>query len=130
MKPLTIAVLLAAGSIRAQTLELNKPVERALSMGEVHTYDLPLAFGRFVRLVVEQQGIDVTARLSGPDGAKLVEVEVPGTDLDQLTLSLNSQANGNYRLEVRPQESNRTPGHYSVNLAELRAAVPEDEKRI
>src|SRR5258707_10211533 len=40
-------------------LELGKPVEREIRGGQAHDYQLTMTAGQFVRVVVEQQGVDV-----------------------------------------------------------------------
>jgi len=40
-------------------LEEGKPIERELSGGESHSYQLNVTTGQYARVVVEQKGIDV-----------------------------------------------------------------------
>ena len=42
-----------------QTLESGKPVEREIAGGQSPTYQIGLTAGQFLRVVVEQRGIDV-----------------------------------------------------------------------
>src|SRR5262245_60070729 len=50
----------------ARPLETAKPIKRELAGGERHRYQIRLAAGQFLKVIVEQQGIDVVAQLSGP----------------------------------------------------------------
>src|SRR5262245_29831850 len=58
-------------NLQLSLLEPGKPIERELTGDRSHAYRLPFAAGQYVKLVVEQRGIDIVVRLSGPDG-KLV----------------------------------------------------------
>jgi hypothetical protein len=53
------------------SLELGKPIERELSGGLSHFYKITMTHGQFLRIVVKQLGIDVTAVISTPDGKKI-----------------------------------------------------------
>jgi hypothetical protein len=52
---------------QAQKLEQGNPIERELSGGQSHSYQMTLAAGQYVKLVVDQRGIDVVVKLFGPD---------------------------------------------------------------
>lgn len=60
------------------TLVPGQPVERQIAGGQSHAYRLTLQAGQFVRVVVEQRGIDVKLALSSPDGKPLVESDLTG----------------------------------------------------
>ena len=57
------------------TLELGKPVERELSGGQKHVYQLALTEGQYANITVEQRGVDVAARLFGVDGKLIAEFD-------------------------------------------------------
>jgi len=44
-------------------LDSDTPIQRRLSRGEEHRYQLVLAAGEFARVVVEQEGIDVVVKV-------------------------------------------------------------------
>src|SRR3954454_19480818 len=52
----------------------NKPVERKLRGGEAHVYEINLPARHFLRLGLEQLGIDVALTLFDGHGSKLIEV--------------------------------------------------------
>ena len=41
----------------AQSLEVGKPIERELSSGQSHVYEITLTAGQYLNAVVEQRGI-------------------------------------------------------------------------
>src|SRR5262249_53427429 len=67
--------------LEVRKLEAGKPIERELKGGEAHTYEIALATGQYLDVVVEQKGIDVVVRVIAPDGKPLKEVDSPnGTE--------------------------------------------------
>src|SRR5689334_12662474 len=60
-------------------LKLNQPIERDLAGGNAHDYLITLGEGQYMRLVVEQQNIDVVLTLFGPDTKQIVIVDDDST---------------------------------------------------
>src|SRR5437016_4231128 len=61
----------------ARPLVRGDAVERDMAGGQMHLYQLFLISGQYVRVVVDQIGIDVMVMLSTADGKKVVEVDSP-----------------------------------------------------
>ena len=57
----------------ALLLEPGKAIKRILAGADSHTYQIRLS--QFVKVIVEQQGIDVVAQLSGPGGEQIAEFD-------------------------------------------------------
>ena len=113
-----------------RALELGKEIERELTGGAVHIYSINLAAGQFVRVVVEQRGIDVVATLIEPGGKKIVEVDSPNGTQGPEPISVITEVTGNYRLEVRSPEKDAAAGKYVAKLQEARSATETDRKNI
>ena len=113
-----------------QTLAPGTPVEREIAGGQTHTYQLTLAAGQYLHVVVDQRGIDVVVGLFGPDGKQIIEVDSPNGTQGPEPVFLVTEAAGSYRLEVRSLEKEAKPGRYEVKIAELRPALPLDRNRI
>lgn len=108
---------------QVRTLEPGRTIEREMAAGGVHTYQIPLEAGQFLRAVVNQRGIDVVVTVIGPDGQKISEVDSPnGTDGPE-PVSLAPKASGTYRLEVRPLDKDAKSGRYDVKIEELLTAA-------
>ena len=60
-----------------QLLEAGKPVEREMSGGQTHSYRISLDQGQYVRVAVEQRGVDVVVSIFAPDGTKRNEMDSP-----------------------------------------------------
>jgi tetratricopeptide (TPR) repeat protein len=111
-------------------LVVGTPQERELKGGERHVYRLVLAADQYLRLVVEQHGIDVVVRLFGPDGRQLVEMDSPTGTQGAETVSFIADVGGTYRVEIAPVEREAAPGRYIVRMEELRPAAERDRTRI
>ncbi len=111
-------------------LEPGKKIERQLSGGKGHVYQISLAAGQYLQVIVDQRGIDVVVTLLGPDGKKMAEVDSPNGSQGPEPVSVIAEAPGNYRLEVRSLENTAPAGRYEVKILELRIASPQDISRI
>lgn len=129
-------LLLLAGTIAAQTghdmgpLELGKPLKRQLRGDQFHAFHLTMASGQYLQVVVEQHGIDLSVRLSGPDGKQVVEVDsLNGTQGPEFVFYISAIA-GTHHLEVRALNKSAAVGQYEVRIEELRTADQKDAERI
>src|SRR5215475_7084348 len=76
----------------------GSPVEREMSEGQSHGYQIKLDAGQYAHVVVGQRGLDVVIKVFGPDGKQVAEVDrlFEGEE----TVDLVAEAAGSYRLEV------------------------------
>jgi hypothetical protein len=51
------------------------PLQKRLLGGLGQSYRLALVAGQYVRIVVDQKGIDVAVKLFSPEGEELIEVD-------------------------------------------------------
>src|SRR5215475_6072183 len=58
------------------TLEPGKPIERELSGSQTHSYQVTVADGQHVSVIVEQRGIDVIVKCFGPDGKLIADIDL------------------------------------------------------
>src|SRR5262249_9889588 len=56
------------------SLEPGKPIERELSGGQSHFYNIAMTSGQYLQVTISQQGKDVLVALFTPDGKKISEV--------------------------------------------------------
>ena len=101
-----------------------------LAGGKAHSYQLTLASGQYIHLVVDQQGIDVAVTVFGPDGKRLKEVNSSSGMQGPELVPVIAEATGNYRFEVRPVNKSAVAGRYGAKVTELRAATLKDSQRI
>ena len=120
----------AQNKLEVQTLEPGKPIEREMAGGQSHNYQITLSAGQYLKVIVDQRGIDVVVTLFAPDGKQLLEVDSPnGTDGPE-PLAWVADLNGVYRLEVRSLEKDAKAGRYEGRLMELRKATANDRAEI
>ena len=103
---------------------------QTLNPGEKHTYPLKLKANDYLKLTVEQQGIDVVVRLVGPDGKTIQEVDSPNGTQGPEPLSAIVEQAGNYILEIEPLGKTGQPGKYELNLESIKTANEQDKKEI
>ena len=108
-------------------LKLGEPIERELKGGEGHSYRVMLTAGHYLKVVVEQKGIDVVVTLFGPNQNKLIEVDSPnGTDGPEPVVFI-AEADGEYRLETRSLEEKAPLAKYEIKIEQLRQSIPSDK---
>src|SRR4030095_13217929 len=107
------------GQTEVRELKLGEPIERELSGNAAHSYRISLTQGQYLKVVVDQKGIDVILRVFGPDGQKLREVnETPAAVLESTFLI--AEAAGAYRLEVESASKDAKNGTYEIRIKDLR----------
>jgi CHAT domain-containing protein/Tfp pilus assembly protein PilF len=107
-------------------LEPGKPVKRELVGGQEHTYQIRLSADQFLRVTVEQDGIDVVVVVAGPDGKRAMEFDYESMSRGQEPVSWVADMDGNYRLIVQPRHRGAPAGRYGIRIEELRAANEND----
>ena len=123
--------VIAQESQTLATLELGKPIERELTGGQKHAYQLTLDADQYLVLRAEEKGVDVAVAVFAPDGKKLADVTAPGgTQLGEAWVNLVIEAAGVYRVEVRSPSNPAVAGRYQLQIKELRAATQADKNRI
>lgn len=121
---------LAQTKAEIRPLAPGQSVEREMAGGETHTYEIKLTAGQFMRVVVEQKGIDVAPALSSPDGKLLVESDLTGIIGAREPLSYGAAAGGAYQLVIRANGTPTQSGAYQVRLELKAAASAQDSKRL
>jgi CHAT domain-containing protein/Tfp pilus assembly protein PilF len=107
-------------------LEPGNPIKRELAGGQEHTYQIRLSAERFLRVMVEQDGIDVVVVVVGPDGKQVMEFDYESMLRGQEPVSLVAEIDGDYRLIVQPRHRGAPAGRYGIRIEELRAANERD----
>src|SRR5258707_8428562 len=60
-------------SSAATTLELNEPIKDHFAGDQKHIYQIQLPANQYIKILIEQRGSDVGARLTGEDGKKIAD---------------------------------------------------------
>jgi len=111
----------------ATPLAPGKPVDRALSGGQKHVYQLALTEGQYANVMVEQHSVDVVARLVAPDGTLIADVDSERTAQGSERIELVADAAGSYKLEIAPSLPKADGGTYAIQWSEVHAATADEK---
>lgn len=111
-------------------LSKDAPVEQEIAGGQVHQYRLALISDQFLRVIVEEKGVDVVVAVSSPEDQLLIEMSHKryGSGRPERVCFI-AQTSGDYRLRIRPLRPDAKPGRYTVKVEEWRNATDEDRKQ-
>ena len=116
----------AQGRVEVRPLEPGKPIERELSGGQSHSYQVTLAADQYLLAVVEQRGIDVLVQLLGPDDKPIIEFDSEIRGYGQEPVSQVADVSGSYRLNLQAKHQRAPAGRYEIRVVELRLANERD----
>jgi tetratricopeptide (TPR) repeat protein len=124
---LGLSFLVQAGQ-DLRTLEPGKAVEREIAGGESHAYQVKLTAGQFMRVMVDQKGIDLVVALIAPNREQLVEANILSSG--QESLSHEVAVSGDYRIIIRTLAATAPKAEYEVQLEVKAAVTAQDKQRI
>ncbi len=113
-----------------RSLEPGQSVEREISGGESHLYQIKLSAGQFMRVVAVQKGIDIVLELADPAGKEIWKADFSRNYGGQESLSFEAAVTGEYRLTLRPSSKTARKGIVNLLLEVRATATVEDKKRI
>jgi CHAT domain-containing protein/Flp pilus assembly protein TadD len=127
-----LAVLLcgAAGTppVSGPPLKEGLFLEREVKGGEVHVYPVELQAGQFLRVVVQEEGVDLQVQFADPGG-------VPRTGVDGFLggeasedLAARAAGEGRYELQVSVPKTAKT-GRYHLRVEALGEPTAQDRLR-
>jgi tetratricopeptide (TPR) repeat protein len=129
---LAVAVSIAFGAATSQervtTLKAGESVEKNLAGGEQDKYQVSIEAGQYLRVVVEQEGIDVVVRLRSPDGQE-IEMDSPYNMRGPEDISIVAKSSGICSLEVVAPKKGVADGSYKIRVEALREATDADARR-
>ncbi len=111
-------------------LKQSRLVEREMIKEETHSYRIKLREGEFLRVAIEQRGVDVVATLVDPGGNRIAEINSRKELQEAETVLAIAQTKGYYRLDVRAAEKEAKPGSYLVRIEALRRASAQDRNLV
>jgi CHAT domain-containing protein/tetratricopeptide (TPR) repeat protein len=119
----------AAGQETILTLEAGKAIKRQLSGGEVHAFQITLAPGQRLRLIADQQGIDVTIKIFASQGRQLVEMDSLNSTQGPEIASVVAEQGATYRIEILSASKSVPAGRYELRI-EVAAGAEQDRQWI
>jgi CHAT domain-containing protein/tetratricopeptide (TPR) repeat protein len=105
------------------------PIVDHMRGGEKRDYTIALKADTYVEIVAEQKGIDVVLYLYDSHGNLVLKIDgVTGAEGPE-NLPYIAKADGQYRLEILPNEKDAKPGAYELGIIALHPATERDRKR-
>ena len=120
------AIAAAQPSPEVFPLERDRPAEREIAGGQKHRYRLALAAGQFLRVEVEQQGVDLGLAILDPAGTRLSSVNEEEKQVGREELAVIATTDGEYLLDIVPVDARAPAGRYRAIIAEQAAAGPRE----
>ncbi|HEY2294888.1 MAG TPA: CHAT domain-containing protein [Thermoanaerobaculia bacterium] len=116
-------------SIPGPSLTDGLVLERELKGGETHVYPADLQAGQFLRVRVQEEGIDVAVRLLDPTGAVVTGFDGLNAGHSDEDLAAVVSVSGLYRVEVMSGKEKASPGRYRLRVEGPRTASDQDKVR-
>lgn len=129
---LNLICLVFVGAISAQMLKklmVGESFEKELSGGEAHQYKIQAGGDFYLRLSVEQKGIDVVVTLLDPTNKKVFEINSPTAAQGVELISFITPSAGEYTLEIKSSDKSAPKDFYKINFEELTAATEKHRNR-
>ncbi len=114
---------------QAVALVENTIVEREITAGQNHSYQIALAQDRFLRVKADQRGIDIAITAFAPGGEKILTVDSAAGGRGRETAAIVAASPGNYRIEIKAPAQTSGQGRYALSVAELREATGKDRQQ-
>ncbi len=110
-------------------LEVKKPVERGFVRAENrHLFEVDLAANQYLKINIDQRGIDISARVRAASGDLIAEVNSENTAQGTETIELVAQTDEHYRIEiVSAIPALFSAGKYSIVLSETHQATADEK---
>ncbi len=108
-------------------LQLMKTVQRAIKGAEKNTYEIKPGPDQYVKIVVEQKGVDIRLRLLNASGKIKLNVDANATEQGVETIEFVVVDSEPYLLEVSKPDL-RKEGNYQITFAEMRTATIKDKE--
>src|SRR5215510_5761984 len=127
---ITVLLICISQAQEVNRLEPGRSVERDITGGKTHTYQISLAAGQFLRVVVDQRTIDVALALMGPEGKPLIESDLTGIVGGRESLCFEAGLAGNYQILIRANGDATQSGAYEVQIDTKAKVGAQDRQRM
>lgn len=127
---LTLQAHIVCPQIGAKPLALGEVFKGKMNGGETQLFRVTVNAGQYLRVVVEQQGIDVAVTLVGPGHKRLLEMDSPNGNYGPEPISAIAEESGEYGIEVRSPNKEAAAGMFEVRVEALREPTPADRLRV
>ena len=113
------------------SLSAGAPGALKIKGGETNVFHVTLRRGQYLRVVVEQEGIDLAVYIFEPDSSKpAAQMDSPNGGRGSESASLVARVEGDYTVEVRSETRGVMPAQYTLGSEGPREPTPDDLKRV
>ena len=95
-----------------RTLEQGVAIERTLSGGQTHQYQIQLVLGQYVRVTVDQHWVDVAVIMLNPQGQTALKIDSASDGEGSEAVALICEFPGQYTLRVDASDEHAIAGAY------------------
>ncbi len=113
----------------APTLAPGETFKGQMAGGETRLFYITMSTGQYLRVVVEQRGIDLAVALVGPGQKRLLEMDSPNGNYGPEPVSAVAEEAGQYTIEVRSPDKKAASGLFEMRVEALREPTPADRSR-
>jgi erythromycin esterase len=126
---LPLITIISTANAQIKTLILGQPIEKSITTGERHNYNVNLDAGGYSLVTVDDLGIWLIITAYDPNGEKMQELDITDRNQSKQYIKIKATISGNHRLQITPWEGYSQTVRYGVKLEEL--LTPFDyEKRL
>ncbi len=127
--PLMLAAMtgVAFAQEQAEVLNPGQPIQRQLRGGDIHSFQIQLQAGEFLRVSAMQIGIDIQLSLFGSSGQKLSETDGLNSSQGPEVAAVIAEQTGSLRIEITADKA-VPPGSYELKIEALRPASDVDRQ--
>ncbi|HEX6125029.1 MAG TPA: CHAT domain-containing tetratricopeptide repeat protein [Pyrinomonadaceae bacterium] len=118
----TVHAPVPTGQQPIETLPTFENGEHPLKAGETKSFRIQLTEGQFLHALIEQKDIDVLVASYGPDGKQVGESDSPNDRWGFESITFLADASGDYRIDVRSENSKAFAGLFEIRIIALRQA--------
>lgn len=111
-------------------LEPGISIQKEIGIGKTQSFRILLDAGQYLRILIEQYDVDATVNLFAPGHRRLVTMKNPYGRRGAVALAIETDAAGEYVVEVISSLNELTDGRYSIRAEDTRTPTPADRYRI
>lgn len=108
----------------------EQSLEREIKGGEIHSFTISLVSNQYARLVVRRRAIDLMVNIIAPQRSEAMTFENPAGADSPIFALIRAETPGTYTIELRPVRKWLAKGRYEIQLLDVPAPSPLDEKKL
>ncbi|HTY20103.1 MAG TPA: hypothetical protein VMC44_00570 [Geobacteraceae bacterium] len=110
----------------AEPLLLGGKIDKAITVGETHSYIIYLKAGQSADVLIEKQGVALTATVFAPDGRRIGRFGSIASGRGTQEVRILADSPGQYRIALHTMLKPDPPGRYLLRLEAVHAATDKE----